>query len=673
MKVYVAFMSLMIPQSSRMQRRHTAVIGLLTFAVYALGACRTVYVGDSGELVTAVQILGIPHPTAYPLYVLLGKLWTLIVPFGSVTFRMSLFSATCAAATCIVLFRICSVLSMTLMARYLSTFMFAFSPSFWSQANLPRVYALNALCLSLATLMAFTWARDKNERCLPWAFFFCGLGAANHTFMAVAAIALGLFVCLLSPNLLWRKPALVLRSGLLCVLGLLPYLYLPLRSRMNPPLDWGNPETLNGFLNVLLRRDFWRRVWMQGPLDLLPIGGDYFHGLAQEFLWIGVTLALVGILAARQRRWMLLFPGLLICLNFLTMALHGCREDLFIWHRYYIPSYFMIALLAGTGLSWLETEMLRGQRTIFAFCLLPALMLFLGWRQFDRSGYRIADDFGRTLLDSLPPNADLCSADDNVLFILMYLHVVEGVRPDVNLIMQGAGESFSPPANLGPTTPPLFLTHHPNWDVPSIEVFPVGLLFQALPAGQVLPPMLVSKTNLTGEDDSKVPKDYLTRTLIGHFHYMLGFSNEQRDWPTARKHFDAAMNSSPDNEYLFFNLAFLFYRNGLMTDASNAAHKALEINPKFTSGPIKAETRDVLAKIEREYRELRLAETSLLQDPRSADLQRNTTDFYLEMARLMDRTKRPRFAHGYRLLAQEAGQSPLPPFVKGGTVLTPLR
>ena len=68
------------------------------FVVYALGACRTIYVGDSGELVTAVHVLGIAHPTSYPLYVLLGKLWTLLVPIGSIAYRMSLFSAAAAAS-----------------------------------------------------------------------------------------------------------------------------------------------------------------------------------------------------------------------------------------------------------------------------------------------------------------------------------------------------------------------------------------------------------------------------------------------------------------------------------------------------------------------------------------------------------------------------------------------
>ena len=74
------------------------------FAIYAAGASPTIYVGDSGELVTAVHLLGIPHPTGYPLYVLLGKLWTLLVPFGSIAWRMSLFSAACAAAASAALF-----------------------------------------------------------------------------------------------------------------------------------------------------------------------------------------------------------------------------------------------------------------------------------------------------------------------------------------------------------------------------------------------------------------------------------------------------------------------------------------------------------------------------------------------------------------------------------------
>jgi uncharacterized membrane protein len=233
-------------------------VGLM--AVYAVGASRTIYVGDSGELVAAVDTLGIPHPSGYPLYVLLGKLWTLALPFGSIAFRMSLFSAACAAAACALLYRVCRQAELTRAAAVTASLVAGLGPSLWSQANIQRVYALGALFVVMATAAALRWYRTRRDFDLVGAFFLCGLGATNHTFMAVYAAALGAFVVITEPERLRHigdstKRALKIFAAFSS--GLLPYLYLPLRSRMNPRLDWGNPETLDGVLGVVLRRDFW--------------------------------------------------------------------------------------------------------------------------------------------------------------------------------------------------------------------------------------------------------------------------------------------------------------------------------------------------------------------------------------------------------------------------------
>src|SRR5436190_16019954 len=90
----------------------TTVAGM-AFAVYAAGACPTIYVGDSGELVTAAATLGIPHPTGLPRYVFLGRLWIMAVPFGSIAWRMSLFSAAWAALTIGVFHRLMPVIGST--------------------------------------------------------------------------------------------------------------------------------------------------------------------------------------------------------------------------------------------------------------------------------------------------------------------------------------------------------------------------------------------------------------------------------------------------------------------------------------------------------------------------------------------------------------------------------
>jgi hypothetical protein len=53
---------------------------------------------DGGDLITAAYTLGIPHPTGYPLYVLLARLFTFL-PWGGIAYRVNLMSAFFAAAT----------------------------------------------------------------------------------------------------------------------------------------------------------------------------------------------------------------------------------------------------------------------------------------------------------------------------------------------------------------------------------------------------------------------------------------------------------------------------------------------------------------------------------------------------------------------------------------------
>lgn len=574
-----------------------ALLAAGVFAVYAAGACRTIYVGDSGELVAAAVTLGIPHPSGYPLYVLLGKLWTLLVPVGSVAFRMSLFSAAGAAAACGVVFWLCRRLGLQAWAAATAALLPAFSPSFWGEANIQRVYALNALFVALATAAAFAWHRSREPRALVLAFFLCGLGATNHTFMAVFAVALAFFALATAPALLkeWRT---ALRAGSAFAGGLLPYAYLPLRSRADPPLDWSNPETLASFLGVVLRRDFWGRSFIRGPGDLPVIVGDYLRGLGVETLWAGALLALVGVVVGWRRRWPVLLPLLVMAGNLAALALHGSRTDIFIWHRYYIPSYLMAAVLAGMGA---QAVCERLPRRLWPLPLVvPLVLLLTGWRDVDRSRYRLAEDFSRALLRTLPPGAHLSASDDNILFVLIYLHFVEGARPDLDLILQGGGDARQPPLRFNPDTDPLFLTHHPNWSVAGLEVVPVGLAFQTVRAGAPPPPAPPLQETLDGETDPRVPKDYLTQNLVGQFHYMRGLTFERIDWPRAWREFEMAARAAPANDVLFYNLGLVYRQAGLVEEALAAFERSHAINPRPIASVRRADATDRVAEMRAE-------------------------------------------------------------------------
>src|SRR6266404_227833 len=66
---------------------------VLAFVVYVWTLAPSVTLEYSGELVTAANTLGVPHPPGYPLWTMLAWLWQRIVPFGNIAWRVNLLSA----------------------------------------------------------------------------------------------------------------------------------------------------------------------------------------------------------------------------------------------------------------------------------------------------------------------------------------------------------------------------------------------------------------------------------------------------------------------------------------------------------------------------------------------------------------------------------------------------
>lgn len=610
-------------------------LAALAFAVYFSGASPTIYVGDSGELVAAVHTLGIPHPSGYPLYVLLGKLWTLVFPIGTIAYRMSVFSALAASATVGLAYGLVRSLALSRTAAATAALTLAFSGSFWSQSNIQRVYTLNALFMIAVLRAASAWLRSRRTRTLYAAFFLCGLGATNHTFMAVAAIAL-VAIVVTSPRTPLDPHPLPPSGWALAAtsfgVGLAPYLYLPLRSRAEPALDWGDPETLGALWRVVARREFWARAWIESPTDLLPILGDWLGSIPEEMTWAGAALAVLGLFHRGLPRGMRIGLVTLATLNVTAMALHGSRSDLFIWHRYYIPTYAGAAVLLAFGV---DLAMRHAGRAAAVALAIPLVLAVSQHADFDRSRYRVADDFARRVLASLPPGAHLAAADDNILFSLIYLHLVEGLRPDIHLVLQGVGKARLPPLTFDPTSDPLFFTHHPNWSVPGLEIVPQGLVFRVVRTGATTPPLQLDGRPLAGKDDAKVPKDYLTRNLVGHFHYMLGLSAVEGDWPAAADELAHAAAAAADNDVLFYNLGLIYRRSGLLAEAEQAFTRSHEINPRRIAGDTHARALDRLLEVRAERQRIEQVERELQPQLERKRLRAGTSAYHSALADLL--------------------------------------
>ena len=218
--------------SARQNRIIAACLSLAVFAVYALTLAPDVLPGDSGEFQFAAPLLSIVHPTGYPLYLLLAKLFTLI-PIGTVAYRVNLFSAACAALAVALLYDAtwralerstpASARATNRWAALIAALTFAFTPTFWAQAIKAEVYALNALFVAALLGLAL---RGNAKASLALTL---GLALTHHRsiILLVPALAVTLF-----PFVGWRgvwKRALVL-----LVLPLTLYFYTPLRYAETP-------------------------------------------------------------------------------------------------------------------------------------------------------------------------------------------------------------------------------------------------------------------------------------------------------------------------------------------------------------------------------------------------------------------------------------------------------
>jgi hypothetical protein len=117
---------------------------LLILPIYLLTMGRVVGRADVFEFQVVAYQLGIAHPTGYPLFLLLGKLFTFL-PLGSVAWRVNLSAVVYAAITAVLL----AYLGWRLYGRYrpalLAAVALALTPTFWSQAIEAEVYTLHTL------------------------------------------------------------------------------------------------------------------------------------------------------------------------------------------------------------------------------------------------------------------------------------------------------------------------------------------------------------------------------------------------------------------------------------------------------------------------------------------------------------------------------------------------
>jgi Protein of unknown function (DUF2723) len=306
---------------------------------------------DAVMLQMQVSVLGITHPTGYPTYLMLTHLFTYL-PFGDPAYRVNFGSAVYAALAVVAVYAAGLLLSRRVVAAASGALAFGLGTALWSQAVIAEVYTLNALLVSVTIVVLLLWREYRKDRYLLLSAFLVGLCLTNHLTSGLLLPASLLFVALVD----WRRLVdvrLVFGGAGLFLLGLTPYLYLPIRAAMDPPMEANNPTDFGRFWYVISGGNLTGSFFSFGPLELPARMIFYWEHLLDNMPFLVVMVALTGavVMLLRDRA-----VGIFLGFLFFGWLFHAVENDIPDIDLYFIPTYLVLSLWAAVGLGTLLAE-----------------------------------------------------------------------------------------------------------------------------------------------------------------------------------------------------------------------------------------------------------------------------------------------------------------------------
>ncbi len=423
------------------------LVALALFALYAASAPRTVGMEDDSLFVLSSYFLGIEHPPGYPLFTLIGHLFTYL-PVGSVAYRVHLASALFGALSGAAVWLCARSLVHGRLPAYLGGFGLGASPVFWSQSIIAEVYTLNTFLFLVLVFLGLRACppsgptpEPAGQRRLLYAMALVfGLSLSNHwPLMLLVAPAFAVLLWPLRGELLQRLAFLLW----LVALGLLPYVWMVYRSWAALPISFNGPlETLPEIWFFLSRAGYAEidqsvsASWLDRAKFLQFLGAQLFVQFAVAgTLLAGAGFALQWRLFGRRVAGFLavafLMPSVVLLL---LLGFDYSSATKHIFHVYPLPAYAVGALWMGLGLAWLANRYNRSRGAAAAAgALVLALIAGVGARANVFTDHEWIARYARTVLKLLPQNAVVFGKGDPDLAPMAYFHLVENLRPDVTL------------------------------------------------------------------------------------------------------------------------------------------------------------------------------------------------------------------------------------------------
>jgi hypothetical protein len=347
---------------------------------------------DTGEMQTVPYILGIAHPTGFPLFVLAGWAFAHVLPFGEPAWRLSFFSAlaSAGAAGCLAVF-VADLVAEPLVG-VASAAVFALGDIVWTRGVRAEVHDLALGCVAMALVAAARAAREASPRALFVAAVAAGLGVATHP---IAVLAVPGIVLVAWPALRALPPRALVAAAALAGAPLLLYAYVPARSAyvesrgLDPERGLGiaggafwdddAPSSARSFLRYVTGTSF--RPDASAAAAVAPLGVARAATLSRdlayrEYGYLILALALTGFTYLCARRTLLALGLLSLAMFDVAFAANFAAESDVA--RYGLEAFWAVAACAGVGAWWLGRAIV-GERPRAGALLATALLIAGLW------------------------------------------------------------------------------------------------------------------------------------------------------------------------------------------------------------------------------------------------------------------------------------------------------
>ncbi len=177
-----------------------AAIFVITLTVYGITLGPTTDFWDCGEFITTSHIVGVPHQPGTPLYVLVGRVFDVVLGNADLTqaalrtaWAINFMSAFFSALAVMMVYLIVWELGRRMhpdarlyahIGGVVGAMFLAFSETFWNNAIEAEVYGLSAFMVATLTWLAIRWydhmAESRSTNLLLLIVYLLGLGVGFH-------------------------------------------------------------------------------------------------------------------------------------------------------------------------------------------------------------------------------------------------------------------------------------------------------------------------------------------------------------------------------------------------------------------------------------------------------------------------------------------------------------